>query len=153
MDVARLLIRTSGQRVVDEFLDVKIDEDIFHIRVIEDSYGPMRIMVPQPNRQEGRDNVSDSSDEEDGSFPVVEEEVELEREEAEEEENLLAIIPHVNANNVSNSVTFFEVEGSNFREDRVEESTNYGVENNLNLSQSNSSNSAGSGGIEKGFKA
>ncbi|MCI28617.1 DUF4283 domain protein, partial [Trifolium medium] len=47
MDVARLLIRTSGQRVVDEFIDVKIDGDIFHIRIIEDSYGPMRIMVQQ----------------------------------------------------------------------------------------------------------
>ncbi|MCI62952.1 hypothetical protein A2U01_0084209, partial [Trifolium medium] len=47
MDVARLLIQTSCQQVVNEFFDVKVNGEIFHLHVIEDSYGPMRIMVPQ----------------------------------------------------------------------------------------------------------
>ncbi|PNX87622.1 hypothetical protein L195_g043715, partial [Trifolium pratense] len=122
MDVARLLIRTSGQRVVDEFLDVKIDGEVFHIRIIEDSYGPMRIMVQQSNRREGRDDDSDSSEEEEGLFPVVEVEEEVEEVEREAvEENLLAIIP-LNDNNEFISVTNHEEEGSIFREDRLDES-------------------------------
>ncbi|MCH86657.1 hypothetical protein A2U01_0007516 [Trifolium medium] len=114
MDVARLMIRTSGQRVVDEFIDVKVNVEIFHLRVIEDSYGPMRIMVPQPHRQEKRDDVSANSEEEEEkeeelNFPVVEEEVEREQ-----------------AN---------ELEGSNFREDWVEDSNQVVNNANLNLNQ------------------
>ncbi|GAU24569.1 hypothetical protein TSUD_149100 [Trifolium subterraneum] len=80
LDVARILIRTSGQRVVDEFIDVKVNNQFFHIRVIEDSYGPMRIMIPQAHRQEGRDE--DSEEEEEAIFQKVEVEEEEERENA-----------------------------------------------------------------------
>ncbi|MCH79650.1 DUF4283 domain protein [Trifolium medium] len=53
IDVARILIYTSCQKVVDEFIDVKINCEIFHLRVLEDSYGPMRLMVSQPQVQDG----------------------------------------------------------------------------------------------------
>ncbi|PNX76543.1 hypothetical protein L195_g032496, partial [Trifolium pratense] len=39
LDVAHLMIRTSCQQVVDEFIDVKVNGDLFHLRVLEDSYG------------------------------------------------------------------------------------------------------------------
>jgi hypothetical protein len=101
MDVARILIRTSCQNVVDEFIDVKINDVVFHLRVLEDSYGPMRIMIPQPRDQDGRNNDSDNSEEEE------EEEVgrllegvdEAERESEGEGENLLALNTLVNGNN------------------------------------------------------
>jgi hypothetical protein len=77
MDVARVMIRSSCQIVVDEFLDVKINGDIFRIRVLEDSYGPMRIPLPQGHRKAGKANSEDEDDE------VDEEEEEEEEEEAE----------------------------------------------------------------------
>ncbi|PNX74096.1 cysteine-rich receptor-like protein kinase [Trifolium pratense] len=118
-------------------------------------------MVHQPNSREGRDEDSDSSEEEEGLFPVMEEveEVEVEREEEEVaverekvEENLLALIPHNIANNDLNSVTNYELEGSLLRVDRVGESNNLGIEDNLNLSQSNSRISDGGSGAAKGLK-
>ncbi|GAU45711.1 hypothetical protein TSUD_400920 [Trifolium subterraneum] len=96
MDVARLMIRTSCQRVVDEFIDVKVNGMVFHLRVLEDSYGPMRILIPQTNGPDGRDD-GESEDEEDEGGRMVEEE-QLEREDNIEENDLLAIIPVVNAN-------------------------------------------------------
>jgi hypothetical protein len=52
---------------VDEFIDVKINDKNFHLRNLEDSYGPMRIMIPQNKNNNGRDNEveSDEEDEED----------------------------------------------------------------------------------------
>jgi hypothetical protein len=61
MDVARLMIRTSCQQVVDEFIDVKINGKIYHLRVLEDSYGLMRIMIPQNKNLDGRD-IEEESD-------------------------------------------------------------------------------------------
>jgi hypothetical protein len=61
MDVARLMIRTSCQQVVDEFIDVKINGKIYHLRVLEDSYGLMRIMIPQNKNLVGRD-IEEESD-------------------------------------------------------------------------------------------
>ncbi|PNX64496.1 hypothetical protein L195_g062144, partial [Trifolium pratense] len=63
MDVARLMIRTSCQQVIDEFIDVKVNGIIFHLRVLEDSYGPMRILIPQNQGLGGRD-LEDASEEE-----------------------------------------------------------------------------------------
>ncbi|PNX71430.1 hypothetical protein L195_g027309, partial [Trifolium pratense] len=94
MDVARLMIRSSCQKVVDEFLDVKINDDIFHLRVIEDSYGPMRIMTNQFQGKEGRDEEEEAEEEEEERLLVEEE---SERESTGEGENLLVINSHVNA--------------------------------------------------------
>jgi hypothetical protein len=67
MDVARLMIRTSCQQIIDEFIDVKVNDVVYHLRVLEDSYGLMRIMIPQKNGNEGRDSsVESEEDEEDG---------------------------------------------------------------------------------------
>jgi hypothetical protein len=94
MDVARILIRTSCHNVVDEYLDVKINGELFSLRVLEDSYGPMRIMVPQPQTQDGR-TLGDDESVEEGAMEDVEqrlpEEVESERESEGEEESLPAL--------------------------------------------------------------
>jgi hypothetical protein len=102
MDVARLLIRTSSQRVVDEFFDVNINGVLFHLRALEDSYGPMRIMVPQPQVLDGRTAVSVTTASEDGEEDDggrrLEEEEESERESEGEGENLLALNSAINNN-------------------------------------------------------
>ncbi|PNY02203.1 hypothetical protein L195_g025508 [Trifolium pratense] len=95
MDVARLMIRTSCQVVVDEFIDVKINGEVFHLRVIEDLYGPMRIMTTQKQGQQGRSMDNDSSEDERRLMAVVDE---PERES--EGENLLALNSNVNVHNI-----------------------------------------------------
>ncbi|PNX61050.1 hypothetical protein L195_g060476, partial [Trifolium pratense] len=86
--------------------------------------GPMRIMVPQPHHREEGDGVNvyseEEEEEEEINFPVVEEEVE--REQGGGEENLLALIPFLNASDENLSVTANELTGSNFREDQVDDS-------------------------------
>jgi hypothetical protein len=80
MDVARLMIRTSSQRVVDDFIDVKVNGKIFHLRVIEDSYGPMRIMLPHKENLNGRDievESEDEDEEEDDEHLLGEEEIDV----------------------------------------------------------------------------
>jgi hypothetical protein len=102
MDVARVLIRTSCQKPVDEFIDVKVNGEIFHLRVLEDSYGPMRLMISQSNGNDGRDlgsNCSEEEEEEERRLAEVEE-IPVEEIESEGEgENLLALNVIVNANN------------------------------------------------------
>ncbi|MCH85843.1 hypothetical protein A2U01_0006695, partial [Trifolium medium] len=128
MDVARLLIRTSCQRVVDEFFDVKVNGEIFHLRVIEDSYGPMRIMLPNSKGTNGRDNEKvfseeeeeDEAEEEERGRWVVEEEPE--RESVGEEANLLALTPYVNTSNNSNYVSETVLAANNDLEDMEENS-------------------------------
>ncbi|MCH95181.1 DUF4283 domain protein, partial [Trifolium medium] len=108
MDVARILIRTSCQKVVDEFIDVKINAEIFHLRVVEDSYGPMRLMIPQPQGQNGRVVSEDEDEEEEEERRLLAAEEEWERESEGEGENLMALNFFVNAINsppiVSNQV-------------------------------------------------
>ncbi|GAU10584.1 hypothetical protein TSUD_419600, partial [Trifolium subterraneum] len=104
MDVARILIRTLCQKVVDEFCDVIINGDVFHIRILEDSYGPMRIAVSQTQAHEGR-VVNGESSEEDEEEEEQRRLVEVDDEERESEgegENLLVLNSHVNANNSPN---------------------------------------------------
>ncbi|GAU23823.1 hypothetical protein TSUD_27320 [Trifolium subterraneum] len=122
----------------------KVNGEIFHIRVKEDSNGPMRIMVPQPHRQEGivDSNVDSEEEEDEVDFPAVEKEVdfpaveeEAEREHGGKEENLLALIPCLNANNVIVNVTINDYEGNNYREDREELSNQVINHANLNLNQ------------------
>ncbi|CAJ2637810.1 unnamed protein product [Trifolium pratense] len=79
---------------------------------------------------------------------TVEEEVEREA----VEKNLLAIIL-LNVNNELISVTNHEEEGSIFREGRLDESTNFGIDSNLILSQLNSSKAIEDGGYEERFTA
>ncbi|GAU21572.1 hypothetical protein TSUD_35350 [Trifolium subterraneum] len=109
-----------------------VNDEIFHIRVIEDSYGPMRIMVPQTHHREGRDDEGGSTeDEEEELFPAAEEV--MEREDGHEKENLLALIPINNANNVCDSVTGNVSQGRFFREELEENSNQIIIDDNLNL--------------------
>jgi hypothetical protein len=68
MDVARLLIRTSCQQHVDEVVEVMVNGEIFRLRVLEDSNGPMRIILPQNNidhdRNDGSEEEEDEEDDE-----------------------------------------------------------------------------------------
>jgi hypothetical protein len=134
MDVARVMIRSSCQIVVDEFLDVKINGDIFHVRVLEDSYGPMRIPLPQ--KKAGKVNSEDEDDE-------VDEEEEEEEEDEEEEmrllkageedkegesegegENLWAFNSLDNSHNESTNIMVNNAEFLKEKETRVEDSFN-----------------------------
>ncbi|PNX58851.1 hypothetical protein L195_g051122, partial [Trifolium pratense] len=100
MDVARILIRTPGLKAVDDFISVKVDDELFQIRLIEDSHGPMRIAVPLTGSKEGRDDDSSSSEDEEGDFPVMEVEEEVvEREGDVEGQQLLALTNFINDNN------------------------------------------------------
>jgi hypothetical protein len=101
------MIRTSCQQVVDEFIDVKINGKLFHLCILEDSYGPMRIMISQNKITDGRD-VDEESDEEEEeverSLFMEEEEEEQEREMEGENVNYVAFTPEVNSNNGNNNI-------------------------------------------------
>ncbi|GAU23839.1 hypothetical protein TSUD_380010 [Trifolium subterraneum] len=139
MDVARLLIRTSCHKPVDEFIDVKINGELFHLRVVEDSYGPMRLMVPQTQGQNGRANSDDDDDEEEEGTRWLAVEEEVERDSEGECENLIALNSCVNANNHPLNV-FDQVEVTNeHREERVENSNkSFNEDSNFNSKYLNS---------------
>jgi hypothetical protein len=109
MDVARLLIRTSCQQPVDEFFDVLVNGEKFRLRVIEDSYGPMRIIDPdtvnskavyqQGFSEDEEDDEEDDEDEEvEGIGRMMDEEV-AERDSNGEPRNLIALTSQINATN------------------------------------------------------
>jgi hypothetical protein len=126
MDVARLLIRTSCQNPVNEFFDVMVNGEIFRLRVLEDSYGPMRIIVPHTNNTHGGDKEGPSEeDEEEGEDDDEEEVAEIrqlmeeevaERETDGEERNLLALNSNVNALNDQDNLSVAANGVSNERE-------------------------------------
>ncbi|MCH84931.1 DUF4283 domain protein [Trifolium medium] len=137
MDVARIMIRTPGLKAVDDFLSVKINDELFQLRIIEDSLGPMRIAIPPNGTKEGRDAASSSSEDDEGDFPAMgEEEVAEEREEIEGGQHLLAITNCINTNdspiNGYGNISL----GSNEKEDSKESSNNFNDEENLNFSNS-----------------
>jgi hypothetical protein len=103
LDVARLMIRSSCQQVVDDFIDVKINGKIFHLRVLEDSYGLMRIMVLNNNNASGKNNDGNSVEEEEKDEEEDEEEerglfMEEEEQEFNGVEKLVACSPVINSN-------------------------------------------------------
>ncbi|PNY11622.1 hypothetical protein L195_g008233 [Trifolium pratense] len=138
MDVARLLIRTPDLKPVDELFNVNIDNELFQLRVIEDSFGPMRIMIPSKGTKEGRDATGSSSEDEEEDFPVIaEEEVAEEREgDSGGGEHLLALTNYVNTNEFFSNINDQVSPGSNGREDSKESSNNANNEDNLNFSNS-----------------
>ncbi|GAU49526.1 hypothetical protein TSUD_377390 [Trifolium subterraneum] len=84
MDVARVMIRTSCQQIIDEFINVKVNGDIYHLRVLEDSYGPTRIMIPQKNGNEGRDSSVELEEDEEEEARRMWTEGDIEERESEE---------------------------------------------------------------------
>jgi hypothetical protein len=132
MDVARLMIRTSCQIVVDEFFDVKINGEFFHLRILEDSYGPMRIPLPQSQSKSVKVNPEDEDEEEDEEEEEEEEEErrlmmgeeDQERESEGEGENLSAFNPHVNTHNESINNSDSNIEIIKDKEIREEDSLN-----------------------------
>jgi hypothetical protein len=133
MDVARLLIRTSSQKAIDEFIDVQINGEFFHLRVLEDSYGPMRVMVTQDKGHDGRASSSSSSeaDDEEDMVRLAEAAEEVsERESEGEGENLLALNVEVIANNSHLS----PVDHGNeliFEKERMQENSNYSCNDDI----------------------
>ncbi|PNY07747.1 hypothetical protein L195_g004251 [Trifolium pratense] len=118
MDVARLMIRTSCQQVVDEFIDVLVNGEVYHLRVLEDSYGPMGILISQDHGHEERGS-DDESEEEERRLTMVEEE--LERESVGEKENSLALNHFVNANNDHDDVSISIMNRLQDREEVLED--------------------------------
>lgn len=52
MDVSRLLVRTRCTKSLNEVLNVKFDIILFNIKVMEDSYGHLRIVfLGESNRK------------------------------------------------------------------------------------------------------
>ncbi|XP_045802504.1 uncharacterized protein LOC123896113 [Trifolium pratense] len=144
MDVARILIRTPGLKAIDDFISVKVDDELFQIRLIEDSHGPMRIAVPLKGSKEGRDDDSSSSEDEEGDFPVMEVEEEVvEREGDVEGQQLLALTNFINDNNSLPNGFGIVSPGSNGREGIKEQSNNFIEEENLNNSNSKVGESLG----------
>ncbi|GAU38956.1 hypothetical protein TSUD_363950 [Trifolium subterraneum] len=101
----------------------------------------MRILIPQSNGPDGRDN-GESKDKEDEGGRMMEEE-ELEREDNVEENDLLAIIPVINANYDQNKSPESNLASTNER-DSGRENTNW-ADSNCILS-----NSGGLGGFKGG---
>ncbi|GAU32253.1 hypothetical protein TSUD_53800 [Trifolium subterraneum] len=100
MDVARIMVRMPGFKAVDEFITVKINHEFFQLRIIENSHGPMCIVVPSKGTEQGRDAVNSSSEDEEGDFQAMEKEEAGEgREEVEGGQHLLALTNFVNNNN------------------------------------------------------
>ncbi|PNX55343.1 hypothetical protein L195_g048970 [Trifolium pratense] len=99
MDVAKILIRTPSLKSVDHFLTGKVNEELFQVRIIEDSYGQMRIVIPSKGTKERRDAISSCSKDEDDVFRAMEEEVvEEERDGTEGRRYLSALTNFVNVN-------------------------------------------------------
>jgi hypothetical protein len=123
MDVARLLVRTSCQQPVDEFDDVMVNGEIFRLRGLEDSNGPMSIVFPQNIDAKDRDGDGLSEEEEDeddeeeveGLGRLMVEEV-AERESEGDQHNLLALTPPVNALNVEDNLSVVFPNGLNEKE-------------------------------------
>jgi hypothetical protein len=123
VDVARLLIRTSCQQPVDEFDDVMVNGEIFRLRGLEDSNGPMSIVFPQNIDAKDRDGDGLSEEEEDeddeeeveGLGRLMVEEV-VERESKGDQHNLLALTPPVNALNVEDNLSVVFSNGLNEKE-------------------------------------
>jgi hypothetical protein len=148
MDVARLLIRTSCQKGVDDFIDVKINGEIFHLRVLEDSYGPMRIMVPISKGPDGRDPEGESEEEEEENRSIFMEEMEEEEDDQEREpDNSLALIPVVNANNDNSKFSGTVLEVNNSKEDGLSVTHDF-VSNSIDSTGVASSNKGGSNKVD-----
>jgi hypothetical protein len=99
----------------------------FHLRVLEDSYGPMRVMVAQEKTQDGRTCSRSSSEADDEEVRLeMEVEEEPERESEGEGDNLLAINNEVMANNV-HLICDDHVDGLLTDKDRREENSNHSI--------------------------
>ncbi|MCH85835.1 hypothetical protein A2U01_0006687, partial [Trifolium medium] len=153
MDVARLLIRTSCQKPVDEFLYVNVNGETFHLRIIEDSNGPMRLMLPQPQGQDGRDNIRDSSDdeEEEEVRTLLAAEEDKERESEGEGDNLLALNSVVIANNSPINV-LDQVEDLNLEKERRGEFSNNSIYVDPNLNAATCDSVRGCADLEGGVE-
>lgn len=48
MDVARILVRTKSSIVLNDVFNVKINDDAFRIKEVEDLHGPLRVNLSKP---------------------------------------------------------------------------------------------------------
>lgn len=46
MDVARILVRTKYSNILNDVMEVLINNVSFKINIVEDSYEPLRIVLP-----------------------------------------------------------------------------------------------------------
>lgn len=69
LDVARILVRTKYNLVLNEIFNVDINDNIYRVKLVEDMHGPKRIVIPtktEINEPDG-DDSSFSSDESGGA--------------------------------------------------------------------------------------
>ncbi|GAU51035.1 hypothetical protein TSUD_411700 [Trifolium subterraneum] len=116
MDVACLMIRTSCQQIIDEFIDVIVNGDIYHLRILEDSYGSMCIMIPRKNGNEGRDSSVESEEDEEEEVRRMWTEGDIEERESEVGETL-ALKPASNVNIVQVNSSGLNLGSNNDKEE------------------------------------
>lgn len=87
-DVARVMIRTKGYYVIEKIFNLKVDGIIHSIKVMEDSYGLLRLIDPNNNNVKD-DTSSGLESNEDESYKLH---TMMERERVEETKDINATV-------------------------------------------------------------
>ncbi|CAL5211658.1 unnamed protein product [Lathyrus oleraceus] len=62
MDVARFMVRTKSSMVLNEAFNVHVNDEVFMLKLVEDSHGPLRIrMNKDQNKKVDSNSSSDRS--------------------------------------------------------------------------------------------
>lgn len=73
MDVARILYKTKVHDLVSRIVKVKINDDIFSIKMVEEWYGPLQWCSSNRNNGSSSSNFEDNSKGEESNFPIIKE--------------------------------------------------------------------------------
>ncbi|MCI01547.1 hypothetical protein A2U01_0022574, partial [Trifolium medium] len=71
MDVARLLVRSLGTRIVDTIIKTVINGERFDVRLIEDSFGPLRVVASGKTTNINDDIEDEESDNDADEVPSL----------------------------------------------------------------------------------
>ncbi|MCI15128.1 DUF4283 domain protein, partial [Trifolium medium] len=134
MDVARLMVRTQGIGVVDTIVETVINGDRFDVRLIEDSYGPMRVVVPSKQTEVNNNAEDEESDDESEEIPSWRQHGVIGEEEV--NENSFPIIVNDKVTNLQEE----DMEG--FDEERENKLALIAFKPNSNLDEGESTNNA-----------
>ncbi|GAU40615.1 hypothetical protein TSUD_189920 [Trifolium subterraneum] len=137
MDVARLLVRTLGICIVDTVARTVVNGERFDVRLIEDSYGPLRVVVPRRKTKANVEEEVDKYDNDSDEAPSL-------RRHAEIGEEVLNV--HSLATVENDSEAYLQVEirkdTENLDEDREKELALIAFKSNSNLEAGESTNNA-----------
>lgn len=63
MDVEKVMVRKKFNNVLNKIFNIEINQKVFHVKIVEDSQRPIRIIFPT-----NRKSKTDRSDEDDYSY-------------------------------------------------------------------------------------